>query len=265
MKTLFARWLLPAISFLLLAPSLGSAQTAPVQAAPAPAADAKLKVKVKGGPDASDKTKIKIPVTTVYIVRHAEKDSLTDPADPELSSLGRVRAAALSQQLAKRGLAALFTTDTKRTRATLAPLAAATKLTPLVYDPARGRDLADKILKEYPGRSVVIVGHSNNVLSLIDDFGAVPPLDQVGEKEYEYLFTVRSGEGLMPTVEIRGYGPEIRVKAPVKIKEKRGPVAPTKPTPYKAPTPAATPATMPAPSEAPATTPAPAQPLPDVK
>ena len=119
-------------------------------------------------------------------------------------------------------------------------------------------------MKEYPGRSVVIVGHSNNVLSLIDDFGAVPPLDQVGEKEYEYLFTVRSGEGLMPTVEMRGYGPEIRAKAPVKVKEKRGAVAPTKPIPYKAPTPA----TMPAPGEAPATTPAPAQPAtpqPDVK
>ncbi|MDQ2772693.1 MAG: histidine phosphatase family protein [Bacteroidota bacterium] len=216
MKTFLLNWLLPVVSFLLLAPPPSSAQIAP-------APEGKVKVKVKGGPGAADKTKVKIPVTTIYIVRHAEKDSLTDPADPELSALGRVRATALSQQLAKRQPAALFTTDTKRTRATLAPLAAATKLEPQVYDPARGRDLADKILKEYPGRSVVIVGHSNNVLSLIDDFGAVPPIDQVGEKEYDYLFVVRSGEGLMPTVEMRGYGAERNPKAEARAQARATP------------------------------------------
>lgn len=216
MKTFLLSWLLPVISCLLLAPPPSSAQTAP-------AADAKIKVKVKGGPAGADKTKVKIPVTTIYIVRHAEKDSLSDPADPELSALGRVRAAALNQLMAKRLPAALFTTDTKRTRATLAPLAAATKLEPQVYDPARGRDLADKILKEFPGRSVVIVGHSNNVLSLIDDFGAVPPIDQIGDKEYEYLFVVRSGEGLMPTVEMRGYGAERKPKAEARAQAKAAP------------------------------------------
>ena len=253
MKTLLTHWLLPVISLLLLAPTPGSAQTAP----PAPG---KVKVKSKGGPNAPEKTKIKIPVTTIYIVRHAEKDTTTDSPDPELSALGRVRASALRQQLAKHLPAALFTTDTRRTRATLAPLAAATKLEPQVYDPARGRDLADKILKEYPGRAVVIVGHSNNVLSLIDDFGAVPPIDQISEKEYEYLFTVRSGVGLMPSVEMGGYGPEARVKAPAKVKEKRGKVAPTKPTPYKAPVPAAAPAPVPAAAPAPSEAPAPAAP-----
>ena len=92
-----------------------------------------------------------------------------------------------------------------------------------MYDPARGRDLADKILKEFPGRSVVIVGHSNNVLSLIDDFGAVPPIDQIGDKEYEYLFVVRSGEGLMPTVEMRGYGAERKPKAEARAQAKAAP------------------------------------------
>ena len=74
------------------------------------------------------KMKIKPLVTTVYIVRHAEKDTLSKTDDPELSAEGRARAQALSQLLAKRHPAALFTTDTKRTRATLALLAAATKL-----------------------------------------------------------------------------------------------------------------------------------------
>lgn len=154
--------------------------------------------------------KIKPLVTTVYLVRHAEKDSTSDRADPTLSPLGQTRALALRQTLVRHHPAALFTTDTKRTRATLAPLVEALKLEPQVYDPRRGRDLTDRILKEYAGKSVVIVGHSNNVLSLIDDLGATPPVEEIGEKDYEYLFTVRVVEGTMPTVDMRGYGPERR-------------------------------------------------------
>jgi phosphohistidine phosphatase SixA len=156
------------------------------------------------------KSKAKPVVTTVYIVRHAEKDSTTDRADPTLSALGQTRALALRKTLVGRNPAALFTTDTKRTRATLAPLAEALKLEPQTYDPKRGRDLTDRILKDYAGKSVVIVGHSNNVLSLIDDFGATPPVEEIGENEYEYLFTVRLVTGEMPTVDMRGYGPERR-------------------------------------------------------
>ncbi len=163
---------------------------------------------------ATGKTKVKVKpvVTTIYIVRHAEKDTASHTTDPALSAIGQVRAQALSQLLARRRPAALFTTDTKRTRATLAPLAEALKLEPQGYDPHRGRDLADRITKEYVGKSVVVVGHSNTVLSLIDDFGATPPVEEIGENEYDYLFTVRVAEGLMPTVEMRGYGAERKPK-----------------------------------------------------
>ena len=156
------------------------------------------------------KSKSKPVVTTVYIVRHAEKDSTSDRADPTLSPLGQTRALALRKTLMGRHPAALFTTDTKRTRATLAPLAAATKLEPQTYDPKRGRDLADLILKDYAGKSVVIVGHSNTVLSLIDDFGGIPPVDEIRDDEYEYLFVVHVAPGMQPIVETRGYGAERR-------------------------------------------------------
>lgn len=154
------------------------------------------------------KTKIKPLVTTVYLVRHAEKDTTGHPADPPLSGVGQVRALALRQTLLRRQPVALFTTDTKRTRATIAPLAEALKLEPQTYDPHRGRDLTDRITKDYAGKTVLIVGHSNNVLSLIDDFGATLPVEEIKDNEYDYLFTVRLVEGLMPTVEVRGYGAE---------------------------------------------------------
>lgn len=156
----------------------------------------------------SSKTKIKPLVTTVYLVRHAEKDTTGHPADPPLSGVGQVRALALRQTLLRRQPVALFTTDTKRTRATIAPLAEALKLEPQTYDPHRGRDLTDRITKDYAGKTVLIVGHSNNVLSLIDDFGATLPVEEIKDNEYDYLFTVRLVEGLMPTVEVRGYGAE---------------------------------------------------------
>ena len=177
-----------------------------------------------GGAAAQAPTKVKIktkaPVTTVYIVRHAEKDSTSNPADPTLSAVGQVRAQALRQLLVRRHPAALFTTNTTRTRATLAPLAEALKIEPQEYDPRRGRDLADRILKEYVGKTVVIVGHSNTVLSLIDDFGATPPVEEIADNEYDYLFTIRLVEGAMPTVDMSGYGAERRKPATAKAVRK---------------------------------------------
>ncbi|MDB5236105.1 MAG: hypothetical protein JWR44_3098 [Hymenobacter sp.] len=152
------------------------------------------------------KSKAEAPVTTVYLVRHAEKDTTSNPADPTLSAVGQVRAQALRQTLERIHPAALFTTNTTRTRTTLAPLAAATKLEPQVYDPRAGRALADLVLKNYTGKSVVIVGHSNTLLPLIKDFGAASPLAAIGDNEYSYLFIVRVTEGVSPTVEVRTYG-----------------------------------------------------------
>ncbi|HEX8328288.1 MAG TPA: histidine phosphatase family protein [Hymenobacter sp.] len=161
------------------------------------------------------KTKVKPPVTTIYLVRHAEKDT-ANPADPALSPAGAARALALRQTLVKRGPVAIFTTDTKRTRTTVAPLAEALKLEPQVYDPRRGHDLADRIEKEYHGKTVVVVGHSNTLLPFIDDFGATRPVEEIADNEYDYLFTVRLVDGATPTVDVRGYGAERKGKAAAK-------------------------------------------------
>ena len=154
-------------------------------------------------------------VTTVYLVRHAEKDSTADRADPTLSAVGLVRAQALSQLLARRHPVAIFTTDTKRTRATLAPLAAAAKLEPQVYNPRETTALAVRIRQEYAGKTVVVVGHSNTLLPLIESLGGTPPVETIGDNEYDYLFTVRIADGTLPTVTVRGYGPKPRLTADI--------------------------------------------------
>lgn len=149
-------------------------------------------------------------VTTVYLLRHAEKDSASTPSDPTLSAVGQVRAEALRPLLARRYPAALFTTDTRRTRATLAPLAAATHLEPLVYDPQALPALAARIRTEYIGKEVVVVGHANTLLPLIEALGGTSPIEEIRDDEYDYLFTVRMTAGALPTVAVRGYGPERR-------------------------------------------------------
>lgn len=159
-------------------------------------------------------------VTTVYLVRHAEKDSTSNPADPALSAVGRVRAQALSRLLARRHPAALFTTNTARTRATLAPLAAATKLEPQVYDAKETTALAVRLRKEYAGKVVVVVGHSNTLLPLIESLGGTPPVEEIGDNEYDYLFTVRISDGALPTVGVQGYGPERTPAAAAKAQGK---------------------------------------------
>ena len=159
-------------------------------------------------------------VTTVYLVRHAEKDSASSPADPTLSAVGRVRAQALSRLLARRHPAALFTTNTARTRATLAPLAAATKLVPQVYDAKETTALAVRLRKDYAGKAVVVVGHSNTLLPLIESLGGTPPVEEIGDNEYDYLFTVRISDGALPTVGVQGYGPERKLAAAAKAQGK---------------------------------------------
>lgn len=63
------------------------------------------------------------PRTILYLVRHAEKDPTPGLTDPPLTAAGEARAQLLAQRLARHKPAALFTTNPRRARATLAPLA----------------------------------------------------------------------------------------------------------------------------------------------
>src|SRR4051812_14663267 len=68
---------------------------------------------------------------TLFLVRHAEKAS-DGGNDPGLSAAGQQRAQALARMLKDAGIAAIFTTEFKRTQATAAPLAEATHVTAMI-------------------------------------------------------------------------------------------------------------------------------------
>ncbi|OGX87622.1 hypothetical protein BEN47_00150 [Hymenobacter lapidarius] len=172
-------------------------------------------------PVAAGKGKAKASLTTIYLMRHGEKDTIGNPADPALTAVGQARAQALRQLLARKRPTAIFTTDTKRTRATVAPLAAAVKVEPEVYNAKETTALAQRLRRDYVGKTVVVVGHSNTLLPLIESLGGTPPVEEIGDNEYDYLFTVRIAEGVLPVVEVRGYGPERKVEGAPKAARMR--------------------------------------------
>lgn len=153
------------------------------------------------------------PVTIIYLVRHGEKDLTPNLADPALTPAGEARALALRDALADKHPVALFTTDTRRTRATLAPLAAATQLTPQVYEAKDPAALVARIRRSYAGQTVVVVSHSNRLPGIIEALGAKPPLAEIPETEFSYLFEVRLPDrginrvtGARPQLTVRHYG-----------------------------------------------------------
>jgi len=151
-------------------------------------------------------TTVKPPITTIYLVRHGEKDLTPSLADPALTPAGEARARALRDVLAGKKLAALFTTDTRRTRATLAPLAAATQLPPQVYDAKAPAALAALIRRDYAGKTVVIVSHSNRLPGLIEALGTKPPMAEISETEFSYLFEMQLPASGRVRLNVRHYG-----------------------------------------------------------
>jgi broad specificity phosphatase PhoE len=145
-------------------------------------------------------------LTTVILVRHAEK--VTDPAikDPALTPAGEERAQTLARMLAGNDIAAIYTTPYIRTRSTVAPLAAAKKLTAIeiAAGASYAHDMAAK-LREQHGGTVVVVGHSNTTPDVIKALGIENP-PAIPESEFDNLFIVTIGDNVIPSMVQLKYG-----------------------------------------------------------
>jgi broad specificity phosphatase PhoE len=132
--------------------------------------------------------------TTVVVIRHAEKAD-DDPRDPTLTAAGERRAQALLGVLQDADVAAIYSTQLKRTRATVDPLARQLRLPVTVREIAPGqadryaRELAREILATHAGRSVVVVGHSNTVPQIVRALSG-RTVAEMTEQEYDHLFVV---------------------------------------------------------------------------
>ena len=132
--------------------------------------------------------------TTIIVVRHAEKGT-DDPRDPSLTAAGQQRALALSAVLKDAGVTAIYTTQYKRNRQTAEPLAQQSGIS-ITERPISGantatyaQDLAQEILTNSLGKTVLVVGHSNTVPDIVKALSgiAVPPIT---DPEYDHIFIV---------------------------------------------------------------------------
>lgn len=124
--------------------------------------------------------------TTVYVVRHAEKE---DGRDPALTVQGKRRAKALAAMLGDDDIAAVFATEYLRTRQTVEPLAMALGMEVEVSAAGKPEELAQRILREFSGAAVVAAAHSNTVPRILTALG-VRETVEISDKEYGDLFVV---------------------------------------------------------------------------
>jgi broad specificity phosphatase PhoE len=141
--------------------------------------------------------------TVIYIVRHAEKDT-SDKANnnPELTAEGKERAAALNEFLRKEKISAVFSTGFKRTMQTASPVAQRNGIPVKTYDHRDSKAVAGLVKSEYPNQKVLIAGHSNTILDLVNAFGPTPPFEKLNDDDYDLIFTVtidKHGEARLST------------------------------------------------------------------
>lgn len=129
------------------------------------------------------------PITTVILVRHAEKAGAS--GDVPLSAAGIERANELVHVLAGTSIAAIYETPYLRTEQTAAPLAVAHHLEPIDVNTGAtyARDVAGAILRDHKGETVVVVGHSNTTPDVIRALGVANP-PAIADSEYDNLFVV---------------------------------------------------------------------------
>lgn len=144
-------------------------------------------------------------VTTVVVVRHAERVSMEDRDSP-LSAAGEARARALAESLADAGVSALYATQYRRTQQTLAPLAALTGLPVVVREiddaESYARALRAEILASHPGGTVVVAGHSDSVPALVRSLGGVE-VGPIPDDRYGDLYVVAIRPGAASTLRAR--------------------------------------------------------------
>jgi phosphohistidine phosphatase SixA len=139
---------------------------------------------------------------TIILVRHAEKVDASQ--DPELSPEGKQRAERLMRVVKKYKPGAIYSTDFKRTRDTVAPMAARRRLPVQTYDARKPADLVDAIMKSRTKR-FLISGHSNTVPGLANLIGKKELFKNLDDSEYGAIWIIRIKDGQVRKTEIIPY------------------------------------------------------------
>jgi broad specificity phosphatase PhoE len=133
-------------------------------------------------------------LSTVILVRHAEKNEHPPGGDAGLNTKGLLRARELARVLSGAGVRAVYASQFGRAQRTAAPLAQAIGDSVRVYDANHLEDLARRVRAEGHGGTVVIVGHGDTIGPTIEALtgkalGANEPVPYDGM----WILTLREG------------------------------------------------------------------------
>jgi 2,3-bisphosphoglycerate-dependent phosphoglycerate mutase len=126
------------------------------------------------------------PITTLFLVRHAEKAG-NALADPPLTPEGGVRAEELAYILKHVKLDVIYSTPFLRTKNTVFPVAEQKGLEVKLYKP-NDKDFLKKVLQSFPGGTVLIVGHSNTIPRLANELAGQTDFSDLDDATYDNLF-----------------------------------------------------------------------------
>jgi len=140
-------------------------------------------------------------VSTIYLVRHAEKEKGDDPA---LTEAGIIRAEELKTKLKRKGVQYIHSSDYRRTVATAKPLADELNLEIQIYNPRDLHEITEEI-KARPGVHLV-VGHSNTTPQLASLISG-QMMEEMPETEYDRFIEINLDKtGATTEFEVTSFG-----------------------------------------------------------
>jgi broad specificity phosphatase PhoE len=129
------------------------------------------------------------PLTTIILIRHAEKNVEPGNADPGLSPAGQVRAQELVRMFGDAGIGAIYVSQYKRTQQTVKPLADKLGIPITQVDAKNTAEVIKQIRARHNGDVVFVSGHNNTVPEIIAALGG-PRLPIIPETEFDNLYVV---------------------------------------------------------------------------
>ena len=129
------------------------------------------------------------PVTTVILIRHAEKIIDPNNNDVDLSPAGQARAQEIVRMFGDAGVNAIYATQYKRTQQTVKPLADKIGVPVTIVNSKSTGDLLAQIRAQHSGQTIFIAGHNNTVPEIIAALGG-PQYPIIPESEHDNLFIV---------------------------------------------------------------------------
>lgn len=139
--------------------------------------------------------------TKIYLVRHAEK-AAQPVNDPPLTAAGQQRAMALLDSLEDNNIHYIYSTNTIRTRTTAEPLSQKLRVPIQPYGTDTLWEMARHLTKLKKGNALV-VGHSNTLLPLLDQFPVTHQKKTIPDSDYDNLFVVTVKKRLLRPALIR--------------------------------------------------------------